>query len=74
LQARPGASESPSDTLCRPPADLNSDSPGNGIRPGGNQNCHQLTDNPEARPWLNKLFDGELDGVLQEFQRQVWAA
>ena len=25
-------------------------------------------------PRLNQLFDGELDGVLQEFQRQVWAA
>ena len=25
-------------------------------------------------PRLNRLFGGELDGVLQEFQRQVWAA
>jgi type I restriction enzyme R subunit len=25
-------------------------------------------------PRLNKLFGGELDGVLQQFQREVWAA
>jgi type I restriction enzyme R subunit len=25
-------------------------------------------------PRLNQLFDGELDQLLQEFQRQVWAA
>jgi type I restriction enzyme R subunit len=25
-------------------------------------------------PHLNKLFGGELDGVLQQFQREVWAA
>ena len=25
-------------------------------------------------PRLNKLFSGELDGVLVEFQREVWAA
>ena len=25
-------------------------------------------------PHLNRLFDGELDGLLREFQRQVWAA
>ena len=25
-------------------------------------------------PRLNRLFGGELDGVLQQFQREVWAA
>ena len=25
-------------------------------------------------PRLNKLFGGDLDGVLQQFQREVWAA
>jgi type I restriction enzyme R subunit len=25
-------------------------------------------------PRLNRVFGGELDGVLQQFQRQVWAA
>ena len=25
-------------------------------------------------PRLNKLFGGELDGVLKQFQREVWAA
>ena len=25
-------------------------------------------------PRLNRVFGGELDGVLREFQRQVWAA
>lgn len=25
-------------------------------------------------PRLNKLFGGELDGVLQQFEREVWAA
>ena len=27
-----------------------------------------------GRPWLNRVFGGELDGVLQQFQREVWAA
>jgi len=25
-------------------------------------------------PRLNRVFGGELDGVLQQFQREVWAA
>jgi type I restriction enzyme R subunit len=25
-------------------------------------------------PRLNRMFGGELDGVLQQFQREVWAA
>jgi len=30
----------------------------------------------EGGSWLrlNKLFAGELDGVLQQFQREIWAA
>ena len=65
---------SPSATLCCPLTDLNSDGPGNGLGPGDNQKCHQLTDSPEARQRLNQQFGGDLDQVLQQFQRELWAA
>jgi len=36
-----------------------------------NRDWLQRITNP---PRLNKLFGGEIDGVLQQFQRELWAA
>jgi hypothetical protein len=38
--------------------------------------CRRLFFKREGGGWprLNRLFGGELDGVLHQFQREVWAA